>query len=326
MFRDRARQHGIGTLGTRQGAGGRDEEQRPRPFPGHERLEIVLDLLSTHRRKIANRARVDIGVLREVGDGGALDATLDQVLRRRNLLDGGDPATARESILVVDLGAGFARRPDARQLREDAIPALLGVRALVEHDAAEEHRSLDTRYGPHRDGGDVLVVDGQEIVAVLVLAAEGEIRRSAVDDRVVRVEAADDEFMVNLMTESDAAHLIERRRKDCVDRFPRDQHALLGARGVKDDALWIVRDAVAEDLLVFVDRVQRVVDGALAVVELHHCEQNASGSLRLRSFLLNAIGDCGEELRGVIFRVRREGDLHLRRESGGEGKTVGGKS
>jgi hypothetical protein len=56
------------------------------------------------------------------------------------------------------------------------------------------------------DRGDILIVDREQIVAVRLLSAEGEIRRTATDHGVRAVETADDELLVNLMSASDIRH------------------------------------------------------------------------------------------------------------------------
>ena len=56
-------------------------------------------------------------------------------------------------------------------------------------------------------------MNGQEIVAIVFLASESEVRRTAVNNRVAPIEAADDEFVMDLMSDaSNVRYLIEGRR------------------------------------------------------------------------------------------------------------------
>ena len=69
--------------------------------------------------------------------------------------------------------------------------------AVEEVEVVDEPERLD---GEHCR--DVPVVDLEQVVAVVFLAAVGEVRRSAIDDGVVTVEPADDELVVHLVTQA----------------------------------------------------------------------------------------------------------------------------
>ena len=74
---------------------------------------------------------------------------------------------------------------------------------------------------------DVGVVDGEEVVSIGAFATRRQVRRPAIDHSVRSVETTDDEFVVDLMPNSNVRHLAEWGRKYRVCRLARDEHALL---------------------------------------------------------------------------------------------------
>ena len=90
---------------------------------------------------------------------------------------------------------------------------------------------------------------------------------------------------MDLMPNPDAGHLVERRRQDGVDRFARDQHAGLRLRRVEFDSVGRIRDTVAENRLIRVERVQRRPHRTVAAAQIHDREQHAAGDLAALPFL-----------------------------------------
>ena len=114
------------------------------------------------------------------------------------------------------------------------------------------------------------------------------------------------------MAERDVRHLAERLREHRVDRLAGDEHAFPALRSIQVDPGCVVRDAVAEDVLVRVHVLQRRVDRADALIEVHHGEDHAAGLRPLLPFLPDACGDGIHERLRPRLLVRRERDLHIR--------------
>ena len=143
-----------------------------------------------------------------------------------------------------------ARRNRALRTDGGGFFRLLGFcdrgRAIEKVEVIDEFQSLDRK---HRR--DIFVIDREEIVAICLLAAKREIGRSAIDDRVRPVEAANHEFMMDLMARSDARHLIEGRRQAALSWLAGDKHASLLAERIKRYACRRIGNAVTEDAFGF---------------------------------------------------------------------------
>jgi len=99
-------------------------------------------------------------------------------------------AVGAEEPLGIDGCRGLHRR----RLRGRALRLFRRRAAVEEIEMVDERDRFD-----RKRGDDVLVVDLEQVVAVVGLALNREVRRAAVDDRVGAVEAADDKLVMHLV-------------------------------------------------------------------------------------------------------------------------------
>lgn len=158
--------------------------------------------------------------------------------------------------------------------------------------------------------GYIGVVNLQEIVAVHGLTAGGQVGRSAVDDGIGTVEAADDEFVVYLMP-GRAGNLAEGRRQNYRARLAGHEDAAPRRGLIQIDAIGGVGDAVAVESLGSMKSGEGLVNGRLAACQLHDGENDAAlgRGLLLIDAIANAIQDLGDYSAGM----RRECNTELGR-------------
>src|ERR1700723_1019786 len=101
-----------------------------------------------------------------------------------------------------------------------------------------------------KHGRHVAVMNSQEIVAILLLATEGQVGRPAVNNGIGAVEAADDKLVMYLMSNAaDVANLVKGRGQLRVDRLSRHQDACSLSYGVQENAARIIGNSVTENVL-----------------------------------------------------------------------------
>ena len=138
----------------------------------------------------------------------------DSLIRRLGELPAAEPDVARAEHIRTRCHAHLARRK--RRSLDSRMPAgarmapvwqssiaVLGLVYLIQVILEEIEVIDQAERFDGEDGRHVAVVDGDQVVAVLLLAAERQVRRSAVHDRVGRVEPADDELVVDLVAEAE---------------------------------------------------------------------------------------------------------------------------
>src|SRR6476661_4064477 len=93
---------------------------------------------------------------------------------------------------------------------------LAGGCAIQEIEVIDQRQRFDSE-----DGGNVLVADRQQIVAVILLTPRRKIGRTAKHHLIRSVKPAHDELGMNLVLDAaDVRDLIERRRQLRLDRLP----------------------------------------------------------------------------------------------------------
>ena len=156
-------------------------------------------------------------------------ATVEKLIRPAGVR--AEKPAGRHRSLTLDSGAFFPRRGFG----------LLG-HAVQEIEMVDERQSFDGEHGRY-----ITVTNRDEVVAVYLLPAEGEVGRPAIDNRVLTVEPAHNEFVVHLMTEAaDIRHLIEGRRQLRVDRLAGYENSLPASDCIELDAICGVRDSKTE--------------------------------------------------------------------------------
>src|SRR5207247_4623905 len=120
-------------------------------------------------------------------------------------------------------------------------------------------------------GGDVLVFYADEVIAVLLFAAEGQIRGTAPNTGRRTIEIRDDEFMMDSVA-GQRSFGLERRWKLAFGLLGVDQQAVFAAGFIERNVTArIVRDAVCIDRIVLVQVAERPDERSGArVAHFHH--------------------------------------------------------